>query len=127
MALIWLRVYPVYDVLGFIFDLDKSNICRNLKPILAVLLLLYGFGLVLLIGMLTAAWGQIQQPPPGGGGGQGITPSGMPGSWALSRAVSSTAMPGRRCSSLYPIQTATETARRRVQGVRFQVFPCTKR
>ncbi len=37
MALIWLRIYPVYDVLGFIFDLDKSNICRNLKAILAVL------------------------------------------------------------------------------------------
>ena len=37
MALIWLRVYPVYNVLGFIFDLDKSNICRNLKPVLAVL------------------------------------------------------------------------------------------
>lgn len=37
MALIWLRVYPTYDVLGFIFDLDKSNIQRNLKPVLAVL------------------------------------------------------------------------------------------
>ena len=37
MALIWLRVYPIYDVLGFIFDLHKSNVCRNLKPILEVL------------------------------------------------------------------------------------------
>ena len=37
MAMIWLRVYPTYDVLGFIFDLDKSNICRNLKGVLAVL------------------------------------------------------------------------------------------
>lgn len=37
MALIWLRVYPTYDVLGFIFDLDKSNVQRNLKPLLAVL------------------------------------------------------------------------------------------
>jgi len=37
MALIWLRVYPVYEVLGFIFDLHKSNVCRNLKPILEVL------------------------------------------------------------------------------------------
>lgn len=37
MALIWLRVYPTYDVLGFIFDLDKSNVQRNLKPVLAVL------------------------------------------------------------------------------------------
>jgi hypothetical protein len=37
MAMIWLRVYPTYDVLGFIFDLHKSNIGRNLKPILSVL------------------------------------------------------------------------------------------
>ena len=37
MAMIWLRVYPTYEVLGFIFDLDKSNICRNLKGVLAVL------------------------------------------------------------------------------------------
>ena len=37
MALIWLRVYPTYEVLGFIFDLHKSNICRNLKGVLAVL------------------------------------------------------------------------------------------
>lgn len=37
MALIWLRIYPTYEVLGFIFDLDKSNISRNLKGMLAVL------------------------------------------------------------------------------------------
>lgn len=37
MALIWLRLYPTYEVLGFIFDLDKSNVHRNLKPVLAVL------------------------------------------------------------------------------------------
>lgn len=37
MALIWLRVYPTYDVLGFIFDLDKSNVGRNVKPVLEVL------------------------------------------------------------------------------------------
>jgi len=37
MAMIWLRIYPTYEVLGFIFDLDKSNICRNLKGVLAVL------------------------------------------------------------------------------------------
>ena len=37
MALIWLRIYPTYDVLGFIFDLDKSNISRNLKGVLAVM------------------------------------------------------------------------------------------
>jgi len=37
MAMIWLRIYPTYEVLGFIFDLDKSNICRNLKGVLGVL------------------------------------------------------------------------------------------
>jgi len=37
MAQIWLRVYPIYEVLGFIFDLHKSNVERNLKPILDVL------------------------------------------------------------------------------------------
>ena len=37
MAMIWLRVYPTYEVLGFIFDLHKSNISRNLKGVLAVL------------------------------------------------------------------------------------------
>lgn len=37
MAMIWLRIYPTYEVLGFIFDLNKSNICRNLKGVLAVL------------------------------------------------------------------------------------------
>lgn len=37
MAMIWLRLYPTYDVLGFLFDLDKSNVSRNLKRVLAVL------------------------------------------------------------------------------------------
>ncbi len=37
MAMIWLRLYPTYDVLGFLFDLDKSNVGRNLKRVLAVL------------------------------------------------------------------------------------------
>ena len=37
MAMIWLRIYPTYDVLGFLFELDKSNIGRNLETILAVL------------------------------------------------------------------------------------------
>jgi len=37
LALIWLRVYPVYEVLGFIFDLHKSNVGRNLKAMLDVL------------------------------------------------------------------------------------------
>jgi hypothetical protein len=36
MALIGLRVYPTYEVLGFIFELDKSNICRHLKGVLTV-------------------------------------------------------------------------------------------
>ena len=37
MAMIWLRIYPTYDVLGFLFDLNKSNIGRNLAGVLAVL------------------------------------------------------------------------------------------
>jgi hypothetical protein len=31
LVLTWLRVYPSYRVLGLLFNLDKSNICRNLK------------------------------------------------------------------------------------------------
>ena len=37
MAMIWLRIYPTYEVLGFLFDLDKSNIGRNLQGVLTVL------------------------------------------------------------------------------------------
>jgi DDE superfamily endonuclease len=37
MAMIWLRIYPTYEVLGFVFDLHKSNIGRNLEVVLAVL------------------------------------------------------------------------------------------
>jgi len=37
LALIWLRVYPTYEVLGVIFNLHKSNVSRNLKPILDIL------------------------------------------------------------------------------------------
>jgi hypothetical protein len=37
LAMMWLRLYPTYDVLGFLFDLDKSNVGRNLKRVLAVL------------------------------------------------------------------------------------------
>ena len=37
MAMIWLRTYPTYEVLGFLFDLHKSNIGRNLETLLAVL------------------------------------------------------------------------------------------
>jgi len=31
LMLTWLRIYPSYRVLGLLFELDKSNICRNLK------------------------------------------------------------------------------------------------
>lgn len=37
MTIIWLRIYATYEVLGFLFDLDKSNVQRNMKPILEVL------------------------------------------------------------------------------------------
>lgn len=37
MALIWLRTYPTYEVLGLFFNLHKSNVCRNLKPMLVLL------------------------------------------------------------------------------------------
>lgn len=30
LLLIWLRLYPTYEALGVLFDLDKSNICRTL-------------------------------------------------------------------------------------------------
>jgi len=34
MAMVWLRIYPTYEVLGVLFDLHKSNVCRNLKILL---------------------------------------------------------------------------------------------
>ena len=37
MTIIWLRIYATYEVLGFLFDLNKSNVQRNMKPILDVL------------------------------------------------------------------------------------------
>lgn len=37
MVLIWLRLYVTYEVLGFLFDLHKSNVYRNMKPVLTVL------------------------------------------------------------------------------------------
>jgi hypothetical protein len=37
LTLTWLRVYPSYRVLGLLFNLDKSNICRNLKATLPAL------------------------------------------------------------------------------------------
>ncbi len=37
MAVIWLHLYPTYDVLGRIFGLHRSTVGRNLKPVLEVL------------------------------------------------------------------------------------------
>ena len=37
MTIIWLRIYATYEVLGFLFDLHKSNVYRNMQPILEVL------------------------------------------------------------------------------------------
>lgn len=37
LVLTWLRVYPSYRVLGLLFNLDKSTICRNLKVMLPIL------------------------------------------------------------------------------------------
>jgi DDE superfamily endonuclease/Helix-turn-helix of DDE superfamily endonuclease len=37
MTLIWLRVYPTYEVLGLLFDLEKSNAWENVQDVLATL------------------------------------------------------------------------------------------
>ena len=37
MALVWLRVYPTYEVLGWLFGLEKSNAWENVQDVLAVL------------------------------------------------------------------------------------------
>src|SRR5262245_62108699 len=37
MALIWLRVYPTYELLGFFFDLHKRNAQLNVRDVLATL------------------------------------------------------------------------------------------
>jgi hypothetical protein len=37
MALVWLRIYPTYEVLGFFFDLHKRNAQLNVRSVLAVL------------------------------------------------------------------------------------------
>ena len=37
MALVWLRIYPTYEVLGWLFDLEKSNAWENVQDTLAVL------------------------------------------------------------------------------------------
>jgi hypothetical protein len=43
MALVWLRVYPTYAVLGFFFDLHKRNAQLNVRAVLAVLDTLHDF------------------------------------------------------------------------------------
>jgi hypothetical protein len=37
MTLFWLRVYPSYPVLAFLFSVDQSTVCRNLAENMAVL------------------------------------------------------------------------------------------
>src|SRR5436190_1347991 len=37
MGLVWLRVYPTYEVLGWLFGLDKSNAWHNVQDVLATL------------------------------------------------------------------------------------------
>jgi hypothetical protein len=37
MALVWLRVYPTYELLGYFFGLHNGNACRNVADVLAVL------------------------------------------------------------------------------------------
>ena len=37
MALVWLRVYPTYELLGFFFDLHKRNAQLNVRDVLATL------------------------------------------------------------------------------------------
>src|SRR3954464_12909196 len=35
MALVWLRVYPTYELLGYFFGLHNGNACRNVADVLA--------------------------------------------------------------------------------------------
>jgi len=43
LALVWLRIYPTLEVLGFFFSLDKTNAEDNLKDALATLDAMTGF------------------------------------------------------------------------------------
>src|SRR5215472_15959394 len=43
LALVWLKVYPTYEVLGLLFGLDKGNARRNVLDVLEALELLDGF------------------------------------------------------------------------------------
>jgi hypothetical protein len=37
IALVWLRIYPTYEVLGFLFSLDKNNVHATVGDLLATL------------------------------------------------------------------------------------------
>src|SRR6516165_8546041 len=37
MALVWLRIYPTYELLGWLFGLEKSNAWEDVQGALAVL------------------------------------------------------------------------------------------
>ena len=37
LALVWLRMYPTYEVLGALFAVDKGTVCHWLHPLLALL------------------------------------------------------------------------------------------
>ena len=43
MALMWLRVYPTYEVLGFYFSLHKTNARLNVEDVLETLLVMSAF------------------------------------------------------------------------------------
>jgi hypothetical protein len=43
MTLFWLRCYMTYEVLGYFYDLDKTNIENNLKDVLATLDMMTSF------------------------------------------------------------------------------------
>jgi hypothetical protein len=44
MALVWLRIYPTYEVMGFFFSLHKTNARHNIEEVLDTLLDLSAFG-----------------------------------------------------------------------------------
>src|SRR4051794_40362917 len=37
LALVWLRTYPTYEVLGALFAVDKGTVCHWLHPLLTLL------------------------------------------------------------------------------------------
>lgn len=44
MTLFWLRAYTTYQVLGTIYELDKTTVGENLKSVMHTLSLVAGFG-----------------------------------------------------------------------------------